>query len=197
MTETAPAYEANDTVTQMLCLRNDELQAEKDALAAQLDQAEEKLAMLRGQADALHRIGSALDLDPGADLTREAPAKVEVLVAHVKGLKPAVEAFANGLGYCCCGEPMESHSFGCGHSPVDQGWYALDQYMGEAFDNSLALHDANLLGDLAMRWDREGDAQLESGCSGIEHQGRGRKYAACLAANESNRIRKEAQGGEL
>ncbi|MDY7116550.1 hypothetical protein RAN53_09325 [Halomonas sp. SSL-5] len=48
--------------------------------------AEDKLAMLRGQADALHRIGSALDLDPGADLTREAQAKVEALLAHMEWL---------------------------------------------------------------------------------------------------------------
>ena len=44
MTEAAPAYEADDTVTQMLCLRNDELQAEKDALATQVDRLEEELA---------------------------------------------------------------------------------------------------------------------------------------------------------
>ena len=40
MTEVAE----HDTVTQMLCLRNDELQAEKDALVAQVDRLEEELA---------------------------------------------------------------------------------------------------------------------------------------------------------
>lgn len=30
-------------------------------------------------------------------------------------------------GVCCCGSPVETHGFGDGHSPVDQGgYYALD-----------------------------------------------------------------------
>jgi hypothetical protein len=42
-TMTATARD-DDTVVQMLCLRNDELQAEKDALVAQVDRLEEELA---------------------------------------------------------------------------------------------------------------------------------------------------------
>lgn len=69
----------HDAVTQVLCLRNDELQAEKDTLVAQVDKLEEQLANARGLGEALQRIGSTLDLDPGTDLTREAPARVEAL----------------------------------------------------------------------------------------------------------------------
>lgn len=80
MTETAAApHGDDDTVVQMLCLRIDELERDKEALAAQLDRAEEKLAILKSQADALHRIGSILDLDPGTDLTQEVPARVAAL----------------------------------------------------------------------------------------------------------------------
>lgn len=28
-------------------------------------------------------------------------------------------------GYCCCGSPVDSHGFGDGHSPVDDGHYRL------------------------------------------------------------------------
>jgi len=222
-----------NAVQDQLCARIDELEREKEALAAQLDQAEEKidslgrqanalhriastldlwsqagasvsidavaeaatrrveelvttealaeekLAMLRGQADALHRIGSTLDLYPGTDLTREAPARVEALVAHIPQASLTIDAILKTEG-----SPLYLAS-------------KMRRWRSQEPTTSLALHDAARIGDLAMRWDREGDAQLESGCSGIEHQGRGRKYAACLAANESNRIRKEAQGGEL
>ena len=50
-----------------------------EPMATQVGRLEGKVVTLREQADALHRIGSALDVDPGADLTREAPARVEAL----------------------------------------------------------------------------------------------------------------------
>lgn len=54
MTETAAApHRDDDTVVQMLCLRNDELEAEKEALAAQLDRAEEERDALAARVSAL------------------------------------------------------------------------------------------------------------------------------------------------
>ena len=92
MTEAdAAPHWGDDTVVQMLCLRNDELEREKEALAAKLDRAEEELAILRSQAEALHRIGSALDLRPGADLTTEALPAVQALAADVERLHNALD----------------------------------------------------------------------------------------------------------
>lgn len=54
MTETPAAYEADDTVTQMLCLRVDELQAEKEALVAQLDRVKEERDALAAHVERLH-----------------------------------------------------------------------------------------------------------------------------------------------
>jgi hypothetical protein len=32
-------------------------------------------------------------------------------------------------GYCCCGDRIEEHGFGCGHSPVDEYYYHRDLYV--------------------------------------------------------------------
>ena len=52
--------------------------------------------------------------------------------ARAQGLVDALEAAQNLLsnsgaesGYCCCGDPVSSHSIGSGHAPVDShGYYA-------------------------------------------------------------------------
>tara|TARA_B100000700_G_scaffold189815_1_gene209238 strand:+ start:76845 stop:77339 length:495 start_codon:yes stop_codon:yes gene_type:complete len=75
---------------------------------------------------------------------REAVAERDALAAHVERLKPALEDFARGQGVCCCGDDMARHTINDGHSPVDSGWYALDQYMSEAPATSLAQRDARV-----------------------------------------------------
>lgn len=46
---------------------------------------------------------------------------------EIERLRSAVETAINFLrsapmesGYCCCGEPMDSHGYDSGHSPVDE-----------------------------------------------------------------------------
>ena len=79
MTETAPAYEADDTVTQMLCLRNDELLAEKEALIEELERAKEE------RDEAFAKGKQAFD-----DL-RRVEAERDALAAHVERLEDIIE----------------------------------------------------------------------------------------------------------
>lgn len=39
-------------------------------------------------------------------------------------------------GVCCCGDQVDRHTFGDGHSPVDEGWYAASQAL-EKIDAAL------------------------------------------------------------
>ena len=93
---------------------------------------EEALGQTMAERDGLQRL---------ADNRRE---QRDALAAHVERLKPALEDFARGQGICCCGDDMSSHTLNDGHSPVDSGWYALDQYMSEAPSTSLAQRDARV-----------------------------------------------------
>ena len=54
------------------------------------------------------------------------------LLATVEKMRVALEGFVEGIerapiswetGCCCCGSPVDSHGFGDGHSPVDEGVY--------------------------------------------------------------------------
>lgn len=57
---------------------------------------------------------------------------IQATEARAQGLVDALEAAQNLLsnsgaesGYCCCGDPVSSHSIGSGHAPVDShGYYA-------------------------------------------------------------------------
>lgn len=70
-----------ESVQNQLCARIDELERDKEVLNTMLDRRDECLGSLRDQADALHRIGSVLNIEPGTDLTVAAPAEVAALVA--------------------------------------------------------------------------------------------------------------------
>lgn len=62
------------------------------------------------------------------------PAAILELIAENSSLKDLLAQAAAMIrnadvetGVCCCGSPVETHGFGDGHSPVDQGgYYALD-----------------------------------------------------------------------
>lgn len=62
------------------------------------------------------------------------PAAILELIAESSSLKDLLAQAAAMIrnadvetGVCCCGSPVETHGFGDGHSPVDQGgYYALD-----------------------------------------------------------------------
>jgi hypothetical protein len=75
-----------------------------------------------------------------ADLTA-ALARADRAEALLKEAVEALEGWAAiydncsiSTGYCCCGDAMESHAnpMDCGHSPVDQGWYAANQQIESA-----------------------------------------------------------------
>lgn len=121
---------------------------------------------------------------------REAKAERNALVAHQADLVRELSACQGVL-----------------HSLANSG-EVTQQYANEAKavlkrtkEASLARRDAEMLGEFALRLDREGDAMLST--RSIEQQGLGRKrkYAAIVVANESTRLRRQAEradtaGGE-
>lgn len=121
-------------------IRIRELESEKEVLNRQLDRREKQLANLRTQAEALHRIGSILDLGPGADLTREAPARVEALAAHVERLR---EELRDRAVQAWCG---------CEHSACKRCRDDADteRVLAEKPTTSLARRDADLLDRMAV-----------------------------------------------
>lgn len=63
------------------------------------------------------------------------------LLAAVERMRGALEGFVEGIecapiswetGCCCCGSPVDSHGFGDGHSPVDEGVYFITQLIKAA-----------------------------------------------------------------
>jgi len=63
------------------------------------------------------------------------------LLATVERMRGALEGFVEGIerapiswetGCCCCGSPVDSHGFGDGHSPVDEGVYFITQLIKDA-----------------------------------------------------------------
>ena len=78
---------------------------------------------------------TAADLEASKDKSRATPA--DDLRAENERLRALVDSatsiFANCTvtdGVCCCGDNMEGHAdpMNCGHSPVDHGAYAVDQW---------------------------------------------------------------------
>lgn len=69
---------------------------------------------------------------------RQNKTRIEALEAENarlrEGISWAADIFANcavEMGYCCCGEATETHGFHSGHSPVDQGAYAVERWQAE------------------------------------------------------------------
>ena len=63
------------------------------------------------------------------------------LLAAVERMRGALKDFVDGIerapiswetGCCCCGSPVDSHGFGDGHSPVDEGVYFITQLIKAA-----------------------------------------------------------------
>lgn len=76
--------------------------------------------------------------DP-TDLRRQAATALEALAAErdalldlVKGAADIFEHCSVEMGCCCCGDSVETHSIGSGHSPVDQGAYAVGRWQEQA-----------------------------------------------------------------
>ena len=68
---------------------------------------------------------------------------------------------------------------------------------GEVGKAVLAHRDAELLGNIAMRLDEEGNRLIGEAVNAEQTWlGRERKAAACILANESTRIRRQAEGGD-
>lgn len=63
---------------------------------------------------------------------------IEAQAAEIARLREALQSACNWLahaplesGYCCCGNPIEGHGYGEGHSPVDELAYSARQLQGE------------------------------------------------------------------
>jgi len=95
--------------------------------------------------DTIHdRLKGALSTKPAAPQPAPQPAQQPLTDEKDALLRQALDALKQCLGmlehadcstgYCCCGSPMDGHSFGDGHSPVDQGAY----YQCSAMDSARA-----------------------------------------------------------
>jgi hypothetical protein len=95
--------------------------------------------------DTIHdRLKGALSTKPAAPQPAPQPAQQPLTDEKDALLRQALDALKQCLGmlehadcstgYCCCGSPMDGHSFGDGHSPVDQGVY----YQCSAMDSARA-----------------------------------------------------------
>lgn len=143
-----------DAVQDQLCARIDDLEMEKEALAAQLDRAEEKLAVLRSQANALHRIGSTLDIDPGTDLTRETPARVEALAQQLSKAERRAEYESQSFRTLCFAIQRMEEIVG-----IDSGGYngpgpaldAIERVVVERDALAAHVHDANIIIDATLK----------------------------------------------
>lgn len=62
----------------------------------------------------------------------EVEAERDGLLQLVKSANDIFQHCEVSVGYCCCGNPVESHGYGDGHSPVDQGAYSTMQWQDEA-----------------------------------------------------------------
>jgi hypothetical protein len=52
-------------------------------------------------------------------------------------------------GYCCCGSSVDGHTFGDGHSPVDQGEYCQSNALEYARKAIKAIKQARALDKMA------------------------------------------------
>ncbi len=57
---------------------------------------------------------------------------IDALVEALEASLAVIERADCSTGYCCCGSSMDSHTFGDGHNPVDQGWHIATGVMEEA-----------------------------------------------------------------
>lgn len=110
---------------------NTRLQSENDAQADQISElqmtpwpewATKVLAVIRKRSG-YDGYGDAIE---GVDL----PAELDECIAAIEADNAALTAkleTATSLVTCCCGDPVDAHDMGSGHSPVDQYHYAMMQ----------------------------------------------------------------------
>jgi hypothetical protein len=75
-----------------------------------------------------HEDHSDEEVEANARLIAAAPE----LFAAVKALLASLERADTSEGACCCGDSMEAHGLGSGHSPVDAGDYFAGQAIAAA-----------------------------------------------------------------
>lgn len=62
--------------------------------------------------------------------------KLEQVMAALESARNVLANSGAESGYCMCGDPVEGHSFGSGHSPVDSHAYMAHQIV-EQIDEAL------------------------------------------------------------
>jgi len=106
--------------------------SENAAAIAELSELRARVVEAQSERDVWHRSAHA---DRARSLAAEAQnAKL------VEALEKARDFLKNApieSGYCCCGDIIESHNIGSGHSPVDAVVYAANQHV-ESIDATLA-----------------------------------------------------------
>ena len=136
-------------------------------------QAEELLAAERAEKERLAGIAS------------EQMARAEKAEADNAALSAKLET-ANALVACCCGDPVDAHNMGSGHSPVDQYHYAFMQLEAKLAAAQKALEFyANRENWKNGRFEQaEGGTVLRHHPSSV-HKDRGAKARAVLGGKPS------------
>lgn len=70
-------------------------------------------------------------------IIREAAAMLKAAADALESAKETLLHVNAESGYCCCGDPVDGHTIGSGHSPVDADQYAVQQTVDQ-IDNTLA-----------------------------------------------------------
>ncbi len=95
-----------------------------------------------------------------AGIASEQMARAEKAEADNAALTAKLET-ANALVTCCCGDPVDAHNMGSGHSPVDQYHYALMQLEAKLAAAEKALEGLREKGrkvlDVLKAWEDDGD----------------------------------------
>jgi hypothetical protein len=85
----------------------------------------EAAALLRSQAAEIERLTEADAYN--TEIIRLGAEKIQRKDALLRRALASLEMADCSVGYCCCGSAMDAHTFGDGHSPVDQGVYVQSE----------------------------------------------------------------------
>lgn len=79
---------------------------------------------------------------------------IEDLKALLREAKAVVPQGNFDTGYCCCGEPMDTHGFMGNHGPVDEGRHLATNLILRIDEALAGQEDAVALSDIAdlQRW---------------------------------------------
>ncbi|WP_210268075.1 hypothetical protein [Brucella intermedia] len=165
-------------------------------LVRELVTRSQAVELLAAKDEQISAIAGHLDCEADSDSILHTIREIEADKAIYKERAETAEAdnaaltakleTANALVTCCCGDPVDAHNMGSGHSPVDQYHYALMQLEAKlaAAEKALAFYaDPSKWNDGYFKSEDDG-AVLRAYPSSIEND-QGDKVRAALGGKPS------------